>query len=429
MKLMVVGSGGREHALGWKLAAGGGVDEIVFVPGNGGMSQIGECVQADVNDAAAVEQIARSRGVDLTVVGPEQPLVDGLVDHFEAQGLRAFGPSRDAAQLEGSKHFAKSLMEKFGVPTGRARLFEDFEEAKRYVEAQGPPLVVKADGLAAGKGVIIANTSDEAVDALSMCLLEDAFGSSGSKVLVEEYMEGPEVSILSLTDGEFAAHMVPSQDHKRVFDGYEGPNTGGMGAYSPVPLLDAVTEEAIQREVMEATVAAMRGEYIPYRGVLYGGLMLTEDGFKTLEFNVRFGDPETQVVLPRLTSYLVPALLATLDGTVRELEMQWTEEYCVCVVLASGGYPGEYRKGVPITGLAAAAADPKVQVFHAGTAAEDGKVVTAGGRVLNVVALGKDFEEARGLAYQSVQMIGFEGMHYRKDIGFRAIEWQRQHGV
>ncbi|HEY5494651.1 MAG TPA: phosphoribosylamine--glycine ligase [Candidatus Anoxymicrobiaceae bacterium] len=428
MKLMVVGSGGREHALGWKLASSGLVDDILFVPGNGGMSQLGECIKADVNDAAAVAEIARAREVDLTVVGPEAPLVDGLVDHFEDKGLKAFGPTRQAARLEGSKQFAKSVMEKFGVPTGRARLFEDFDEARAYVESQAPPLVVKADGLAAGKGVIIANTTSEAVAALSLCMVEEAFGASGGKVLVEEFMEGPEVSILSLTDGESAAHMVASQDHKRVFDGDEGPNTGGMGAYSPVPLLDTATERAIHGEVMEATIDAMRDEMIPYRGVLYGGLMLTAEGFKTLEFNVRFGDPETQVVLPRLSSDLLPGLLATLDGKVRDLQMRWTDEYCVCVVLASGGYPGKYQTGIPISGLKAAGADPKVEVFHAGTAMDEGKVVTAGGRVLNVVALGKDFEEARGLAYQSVEMIGFEGKHYRTDIGYRAIEWQREHG-
>ena len=429
MKLMVVGSGGREHALGWKLASSGLVDDIIFLPGNAGMRELGECVQADVNDASAVADIASSRGGDLTVVGPEAPLVEGLVDHFEDKGLKAFGPTRGAAQLEGSKQFAKGIMEKHGVPTGSARLFDDFDAAREYVEAHPAPLVVKADGLAAGKGVIIANTTAEAVDALRLCLVDEAFGESGRKVLVEEFMEGPEVSILSLSDGESGAHMVASQDHKRAFDGDEGPNTGGMGAYSPVPLLDAATEQAIHHRVMEATIDGMRDEMIPYRGVLYGGLMLTEDGFKTLEFNVRFGDPETQVVLPRLSSDLLPGLLATLDGTVRNLQMRWSDEYCVCVVMASGGYPGKYRKGIPITGLKAAGSDAKVEVFHAGTAMDEGKVVTAGGRVLNVVALGKDFEEARGLAYQSVEMIQFEGRQFRTDIGYRAIEWQREHGA
>lgn len=428
MRLMIVGSGGREHALGWKLARSPQVDEILFVPGNGGMQQMGECIKADVQDAKAVADIAVERGVDLTVVGPEAPLVAGLVDHFDERGLKAFGASREAAQLEGSKHFAKSLMEDNRIPTGRAKLFEDFDAAKAYVESQPAPLVVKADGLAAGKGVIIAATTDEAVQALRECLVDKVFGASGGKVLVEEFMEGPEVSILSLTDGDAVAHMVPSQDHKRIFDGDEGPNTGGMGAYSPVPLLDSATETAIHEQVMDATVRAMRGRGIPYRGVLYGGLMLTEDGFKVLEFNVRFGDPETQAVLPRLTNDLATAIRATIDGSVSSLEMQWTPEYCVCVVISSGGYPGKYVTGVPIKGLKAAASDSKVEVFHAGTALVDGEVVTSGGRVLNVVGLGKDFAEARGLAYEAVSMISFEGMHYRNDIGYRALEWQREHG-
>ena len=422
MKVMIVGGGGREHALAWKLSQSRAVDDLLFVPGNGGMQQLGQCVKADVEDAPAIAQIARESGVDFTVVGPEAPLVAGLVDYFEERGLRAFGPSKDAARLEGSKQFAKSIMERHGVPTGRARLFEDFDRAKAYVESQPAPLVVKADGLAAGKGVIIAQTTDEAVQALKECLVDGAFGASGAKVLVEEFLEGPEVSILSLTDGETVAHMVPSQDHKRAYDGDQGPNTGGMGAYSPVPLLDASTERAIHGDVMDTTVAAMRMEGIPYRGVLYGGIMLTDEGMKVLEFNVRFGDPETQAVLPRLSSDLAPALLATIDGTVSDLKMEWTGEYCVCVVLASGGYPGEYRKGIPIKGLKAAVSDPKVEVFHAGTALDEGEIVTAGGRVLDVVALGKDFKDARGLAYQAVEMIEFEGMHYRTDIGFRALK-------
>jgi len=428
VRLMIVGSGGREHTLAWKLAQSPLVDDIIFAPGNGGMRQMGECITVDVEDAKAVADIAVERAVDLTVVGPEAPLVAGLVDYFSERGLKAFGASREAARLEGSKYFAKSLLEDNGIPTGRARLFEDFDEAKAYVESQPAPLVVKADGLAAGKGVIIATTTDEAVKALEECLLDKVFGPSGGKVLVEEFMEGPEVSILSLSDSQAVAHMVASQDHKRVFDGDQGPNTGGMGAYSPVPLLGAATETAIHEQVMEGTVRAMADRGSPYRGVLYGGLMLTSEGFKVLEFNVRFGDPETQVVLPRMTSDLAPALTATIDGTVASLEMQWTPEYCVCVVIASGGYPGSYDKGIPIKGLKAAASDPKVEVFHAGTALVDGETVTSGGRVLNVVGLGKDFEEARGLAYQAVDMISFEGMHYRKDIGYRALEWQREHG-
>jgi phosphoribosylamine---glycine ligase len=421
MKVMVVGSGGREHTLAWKIAESPEVADIIFVPGNGGMQQMGECIKADVGDPSAVADIAAGRGVDLTVVGPEAPLVGGIVDEFESRGLRVFGPTASAAQIEGSKSFAKTLMEKHGIPTGRAGAFDSFDEAKAYVESLPAPLVVKADGLAAGKGVLIAQDTAAALNALSRCMIEEVFGEAGCRVLVEEFMEGPEVSILSLSDGRAVAHMVPSQDHKRAYDGDEGPNTGGMGAYSPVPVLDGDTESWIHNEVMEATVNAMATEGIDYKGVLYGGLMLTAEGPKVLEFNVRFGDPETQAVLPRMESDLLPALLATVEGTVHELEMQWFPDYCVCVVVASGGYPGDYRTGLPITGLKAASADPGVQVFHAGTRLEDGKVVTAGGRVLNVVALGKDFEEARGLAYQSVEMIDFEGMHFRSDIGHGAM--------
>ncbi|PKQ28769.1 MAG: phosphoribosylamine--glycine ligase [Candidatus Anoxymicrobium japonicum] len=421
MKVMIVGSGGREHALAWKLSQSPLVSDILFVPGNGGMRQIGECVNADVADARAVAKIALEWGIDLTVVGPEAPLVAGIVDHFEERGLRAFGPSREAARLEGSKQFAKRILEDHGIPTGRAKVFDNFDDAREYVESQQTPLVVKADGLAAGKGVIIAKSAEVAVEALRDCLVENVFGESGAKVLIEEFMEGPEVSILSLSDGEAVAHMVPSQDHKRVFDGDQGPNTGGMGAYSPVPLLDAACEAAIHEQVMNGTVIAMRDEGVPYRGVLYGGLMLTSDGMKVLEFNARFGDPETQAVLPRMKSDLVPALRATIDGTVSSLEMDWSPEYCVCVVIASGGYPGKYSTGIPIRGLVAAATDSKVEIFHAGTALEDGEVVTSGGRVLNVVASGKDFAEARGLAYEAAERISFEGMHYRTDIGFRAL--------
>jgi len=421
MKVMVVGGGGREHTLAWKIAQSPLVGTVICVPGNAGMAEIGECIPVDVEDPSALADVATRRGVDLTVVGPEAPLVAGIVDHFQERKLKVFGPSGSAARIEGSKHFAKSLMEKYGIPTGWARLFDDFGKAKAYVESLEPPLVVKADGLAAGKGVVIAPDIDTAVKALTDCFVDRVFGDSGNKVLVEEYMEGPEVSILSLSDGRATAHMVPSQDHKRALDGDEGPNTGGMGAYSPVPLLDGAAESEIHENVMDATVRAMEAEGVPYRGVLYGGLMLTDEGPKVLEFNVRFGDPESQAVLPRLAGDLVPGLLATIDGTVAGCKMEWTSKYCVCVVVASGGYPGKYETGIPIKGLKAAARDSKVEVFHAGTRKEDGDIVTAGGRVLNVVALGADFDEARGLAYEAVQMISFEGMHYRKDIGHQAI--------
>ena len=421
MRVMVIGSGGREHALASSISESPLVSEIIFVPGNGGMEQLGECLRADLEDPAAVADIAVNRAVDLAVVGPEAPLVAGVVDHLRSRGIDVFGPTASAARLEGSKSFSKALLEKNGIPTGRARRFDSYDEAKAYVLSVPAPLVVKADGLAAGKGVIIADDTGAALEALKQCMVDELFGDAGCTVLIEEFLTGPEVSILSLSDGRSVAHMVPSQDHKRAYDGDEGPNTGGMGAYSPVPLLDEALEASIHLSVMKATVDAMAAEGIPYTGVLYGGLMLTGDGPRVLEFNVRFGDPETQAVLPRLSSDLVPALRATIEGTVSELEMEWSPEYCVCVVVASGGYPGPYETGKVITGLKAASSDPKVRVFHAGTRLEDGKVVTSGGRVLNVSALGSDFAEARGLAYQAVEMIGFEGMHYRTDIGHRAM--------
>lgn len=422
MKVMIVGGGGREHALAWKIAQSPLVGEVMCVPGNGGMAEIGECVKADVSDAGALADLAENRVVDFTVVGPEAPLVDGIVDVFEKRGLRIFGPGREAAMIEGSKYFAKSTMEKHGVPTGGARLFTSFDEAREHVESLSPPVVVKADGLAAGKGVTVAEDIATAVEALNDCLVERIFGEAGSRVLVEEFLDGPEVSILSLSDGKNLEHMVPSQDHKRIYDGDRGPNTGGMGAYSPVPLLDPGTESEIHSRVMEATVRGMAADGIPYHGVLYGGLILTGDGVQVLEFNVRFGDPEAQAVLPRLENDLVPGLLATVDGGIDEYHMEWSPRYCVCVVLASGGYPGKYETGFPIRGLKAASSEPEVEVFHAGTRMEDGRVVTSGGRVLNVVALGSDFENARGLAYQAVEMIDFEGMYYRKDIGHRVSQ-------
>lgn len=424
MKIMIVGSGGREHALGWKIAQSGKAGQLIFAGGNGGMQDLGECIKVSADSPRAIARLAAERSVDLTVIGPEAPLAAGVVDELEKAGLRAFGPRKAAAMIEGSKKHAKGLMARNGIPTARSRTFTTYDEAESYVLGKGAPLVVKADGLAAGKGVTVALTTDEALGALEEIMIKGVFGSAGKVVVIEEMMEGPEVSILSLSDGKSMAHMVAAQDHKRIFDGDKGPNTGGMGAYSPVPLLDIQTEQLIHSSVMEAMLDAMASERIEYRGVLYGGLMLTGDGPRVLEFNARFGDPETQVVLPRMRSDLLDALLATVDGTVGDLDIEWSPEYCISVVLASGGYPGEYRTGVPINGLKAAAADSKVELFHAGTTIEDGRVITDGGRVMNVVARGSDFNEARGLAYDAVRRISFEGMYFRTDIGFRAMSDQ-----
>ncbi len=422
MRVMVIGSGGREHALAWKISQSRLVSDVICVPGNGGMEEDYECLSADINDFSSLAEIARSRRIDLVVVGPEAPLVEGITDTFRKKGIDVFGPDKKAARMEGSKSFAKQLMIENNIPTGKARMFESYDEARAYIESLEPPVVLKADGLAAGKGVTVAVTKDEALEALEKCMVEKVFGSSGERVLIEEFLEGEEVSILTLSDGKTALHMVPSQDHKRAYDGDEGPNTGGMGAYSPVPSVSEEIEKDIQLRIMEAAIKAMERRGTPYTGVLYGGLILTADGPKVLEFNVRFGDPEAQAVLPRLESDLLQALVMAVEGKLNEHRMRWSPLFCVCVVIASGGYPGKYEIGFPIKGLKAASEDSNVLIFHAGTKKEDGKIFTAGGRVLNIVGLGSDFEEARGVAYEALSMIDFEGMHYRKDIGYRALQ-------
>ena len=421
MRVMVIGSGGREHALAWKIAQSRLVSDVICVPGNGGMEGDYECLKADISDLPSLADIAASHKIDLVVVGPEAPLVEGIADVFWEKGIAVFGPSKQAAILEGSKYFAKELMMQNNIPTGRAKMFDSYGDAKQYIESLEPPIVVKADGLAAGKGVTVAQTRDEALKALEKCMAEKVFGASGDRVLVEEFLSGEEVSILTLSDGKNVVHMVPSQDHKRAYDGDAGPNTGGMGAYSPVPALTEEMEKDIQSRIMEATINAMAIRGNPYTGVLYGGLILTDEGLKVLEFNVRFGDPEAQAVLPRLESDLLEALIMGVEGRLAECRLSWSPRFCVCVVVASGGYPEIYETGFPISGLKAASSDSNVLIFHAGTKREDGKIFTAGGRVLNVVGLGSDFEEARGIAYEAVKMINFEGMHYRTDIGYRAL--------
>ncbi len=421
MKVMVVGAGGREHVLAWKISQSDKVSDLICVPGNAGMAQMARCIQCGPEDIPGLVSIAKKERVDLTVVGPEAPLVVGIRESFDREGLALCGPSREAAQIEGSKYFAKSLMKKYGIPTGDARVFDDYQEASTYVQTLDPPMVVKADGLAAGKGVFVAPDQETALAALRTCLVEKKFGSSGERVLVEEYLEGEEVSILAFCSGAEVSPMVPSQDYKRIFDRDEGPNTGGMGAYSPVPAVSADLERTIVTDMMERTAVGLEDEKIPYTGILYGGLILTDRGPKVLEFNVRFGDPESQAVLPRMDDDLLEGIWATVEGRVADLDIKWSPEVCVCVVVASGGYPGKYQKGIPILGLEAAAADPNVLVFHAGTRLDDGKVVTSGGRVLGVVAKASDFEEARGIVYEAVERIQFEGMQYRKDIGLRAV--------
>lgn len=421
--MLVVGSGGREHALAWKIAQSPLVDELYCAPGNAGMARLGTCVDIGAEDLEGLAAFAEREGIDLTVVGPEAPLVAGIADVFQERGLSVFGPTREAAQMEGSKHFAKRIMQEAGVPTGSAEVFTDFDTAVDCVRRGSPPYVVKADGLAAGKGVVIARDDRAAYEALRACFVEGRFGEAGKKVLIEEYLEGQEVSVLTLVDGEHILPLEPAQDYKRVGDGDTGPNTGGMGSYSPVPVMSAEDYRRVVEEILRPTAKVLAGKGIHYRGILYAGLILTREGPKVLEFNVRFGDPETQAVLPRLKGDIVPAMLAVLEGRLPEVDLEWKEDACVTVVVASGGYPGEYRTGYSISGLEEAASLDGVVVFHAGTRlGEGGEVLTAGGRALNVSALGRDFREARERAYRAVERIGFTDHYYRKDIALRAVQ-------
>ena len=420
MQVLVIGSGGREHALAWKAAQSASVEKVYCVPGNPGIAQIAECVPMDIADNDALVAFALENKIDLTIVGPEVPLANGVVDAFRAKGLAIFGPTQAAAQIEGSKSFAKDLMKKYGIPTAAFEVFTDAEAAKAYIVEQGAPIVIKADGLAAGKGVVVAMTLDEALEAVDMMMCDQAFGSAGCQVVVEEFLTGEEASILTFCDGTTIVPMISSQDHKRAYDNDEGPNTGGMGTYAPAPVVTADVLARVQKEILEPTVAAMRAEGIPYTGCLYAGLMITENGPKVIEFNARFGDPETQVVLPLLDSDMAEVMMACVNGNLADLDIKWKDGAAVCVVMAAGGYPQGYRKGDVISGLDKAA-DLGATVFHAGTAAKDGNIVTNGGRVLGVTAIGTDVQKAVDNAYAAVKSIHFDDVHYRNDIAYRAI--------
>ena len=422
MRVLVVGSGGREHALAWSLSRSLLVDELLAAPGNAGIASVARCVPVAAEDVDAVVELAQREAVDLTVVGPEVPLVGGLADALQARGQLVFGPTAEAAKIEGSKAWAKQLMLRHGIPTGRAGTFREPAAAAAFVGELGGRAVVKADGLAAGKGVTVAADPAEAVAAIEDCLVRRAFGEAGATVLVEEVLEGPEVSAFALCDGVTVLPLVCSQDFKRVGDEDTGPNTGGMGAYSPLPSLDAATESAIWDEIVRGAVRAMADEGVTYRGLLYAGLMLTADGPKVLEFNCRFGDPETEVVVPRLRTDLAELLLACAEGRLADAKVDWSDEAAVSVVIASGGYPGGYETGLPIDGLDGAAKVDGAVVFHAGTTERDGRVVTAGGRVLAVSALGATIPQARNRAYEACGRISFDGMQYRHDIAARAAE-------
>jgi phosphoribosylamine--glycine ligase len=425
MKVLVIGSGGREHALVWKIAQSPLVDRVYCAPGNPGTGRIAENVDIKVDDLAALLSFARKEGIDLTVVGPELPLSLGIVDLFEEFGVRIFGARRSAALIEASKAFAKDLMKKYHVPTAAYEVFEQVEPAIAFIDKVGIPVVIKADGLAAGKGVIIARTRNEAIDAVSGMLMGITFGAAGSKVVVEEFLTGEEASFLAFTDGEKIIPLASAQDHKPVFDNDQGPNTGGMGAYSPAPVVTPAIHDRVMAEVMQPTVDGMAAEGRPYRGVLYAGLMIAGEEIKTLEFNARFGDPECQPLLMRMKSDIVPLLLAAAEGDLGGMEIEWHDQAAVCVVMTTEGYPGEYRKGDEILGLEQAAQIGDLVVFHAGTKVIEGKTVTAGGRVLGVTARGHTVKEAMERAYQGVAAITWQGVHYRRDIGGKALERSR----
>jgi phosphoribosylamine---glycine ligase len=424
MHILLLGSGGREHALAWKIAASPLVTKLWCAPGNAGIAREAECIALDVANHAAVIDFCKQNAVELVVVGPETPLAAGIVDDLQAAGIKAFGPSRPAAQLEGSKGFTKDLCSEFNIPTGAYRRFDNAADALGYVRAQGAPIVVKADGLAAGKGVVVAKTLAEAEAAIAM-MFEGAFGAAGAEVVIEEFLAGREISFFALCDGETAIPLATAQDHKRVFDHDEGPNTGGMGAYSPTPFVTPEVHDQIMSRIIGPTVAGMKQRGTPFRGVLYAGVMLTVEGPKLFEYNVRFGDPECQVLMLRMMSDIVPAFLASCDGELKHFDLRWYDEPALTVVMAAKGYPGDYKKGTRIEGLDDAARIEGVEIFHAGTIAKDGAILAYGGRVLNVCAIGKTVREAQERAYQAVDRIQWPDGFCRRDIAWQAVEAER----
>lgn len=427
MKVLVIGSGGREHALVWKLSQSPRVSKIFCAPGNAGISKIAECLDIKADDIDALLDFAKYEWIDLTVVGPEAPLTSGIVDAFVKEDRRIFGPQRLGSQIEGSKVFAKEFMLKYGIPTAEHKTFTSYLHAEEYVRLKGAPIVIKADGLAAGKGVFVAKTVDEAINALRFVMKEKVFGDAGNKVVVEQCLQGEEASFMVLTDGKVVVPLATSQDHKTIFDNDEGPNTGGMGAYSPAPVISKKLKAEIMKSIINPLMKGLIKERINYRGIIYVGLMISNGKPYVLEFNCRFGDPEAQPVLMRFEGDLFDTLKAVTEGRLREAKISWKEEASVCVVLASKGYPGSYEKGKIIKGLDTFKDKKDIVIFHAGTALRNGDIVTSGGRVLGVTALGKDIKTAKEKAYKAIEKIHFEGMHYRKDIGDKAIGLRREH--
>lgn len=426
MKILVIGAGGREHAIAWKIKQSPIVKKIYAAPGNGGITQVAECVDIAADDIPGLLKFAKDKKMDLTIVGPEAPLVSGIVDEFEKAGLKIFGPSKAAAQLEASKAFAKEFMHRRSIPTAVFKIFENADEAKAFIQKAQLPLVVKADGLASGKGVFVCDTEEQAIAAIDQIMVEKIFKEAGNKVIVEECLVGEEASILAISDGENYCLLSSAQDHKRIFDDDKGPNTGGMGAYSPTPVVSDDTIRKIEARIIEPTIRGMKKEGFPFKGVLYAGIMLTLEGPKVLEFNVRFGDPEAQVILPRIKDDILPVLLGSCEGDLTNVKLRWERKSCVCVVMSSGGYPGKYSTGYEISGLETAEEEGEVMVFHAGTKKEGKKIVTSGGRVLGVTALGSGIEKAINRAYEAVEKIKFDHAFFRRDIGAKALHAANQ---
>jgi phosphoribosylamine--glycine ligase len=422
MKVLVIGSGGREHALVWKLTQSPKVSKIYCAPGNAGISRLAQCVNIDADSIEKLVDFAKKEKIDLTVVGPELPLSRGIVNEFNKQGLRIFGPSKEATEIESSKAFSKYLMKKYYIPTANYEVFQNSEAALDYIQQQTFPLVIKADGLAAGKGVFIVKNLVESKDALNALMEEKKYGEAGRQVIIEEFLEGEEVSVLAFCDGKTVIPMVPSQDHKKIFDDDQGPNTGGMGAYSPVPFYPDELEKRVLEEILKPTVKGLQNEGKEYKGVLYAGLILTKEGPKVLEFNARFGDPETQVLLPRLKTDLIDILNAVIEDKLHQINIEWEDNAAVCVVVASGGYPEKYQKGKVINGLEKLEKMKDMIAFHAGTKFQDEQVVTSGGRVLGITAWDETISKTKERAYKGLKEIYFEDMYYRKDIAAKAVK-------
>ncbi|MDQ0204881.1 phosphoribosylamine--glycine ligase [Pectinatus haikarae] len=426
MNILVIGSGGREHTLVWKISQSSKAAKIYALPGNPGMKNIAECVDGiSIEDNSKIIDFAKAKNIGLIVIGPEIPLMNGLADDLQKADIPVFGPVKAAALLEGSKAFSKEIMRKYNIPTAKYETFKSAAAAKEYIKEEGAPIVVKADGLAAGKGVIVAETVEQALEAVDEIMCDKAFGNAGDCVVIEEFLEGEEASILAFTDGKIIKPMLAAQDHKRIFDGDKGPNTGGMGTYAPAPVIDEKIMNQVQKEVLEPIIAAMQKENKKYQGCLYAGLIITDKGPKVIEFNARFGDPETQVILPLLKSDLVEIMISCTNGTLHKQDILWDKKTAVCVVLAAGGYPRQYKKGEPIKGLEDADKAGAL-VFHAGTRAVDGQIVTDGGRVLGIVSTGKDIKEAIANTYRDAALITFADMQFRKDIAQKAFRHLKQ---